>query len=79
MLRRNDIGLGGKLGRLSDSALCGSKGLWKYTKKFGWKFRQKGRELRLRLRRDVYTDLNPKLYLDLNPDLNPRLYRALFA
>jgi len=60
---------------LSESTLR----LLKYAEKFAGKYRQKGRELCIRLRRDVYTDLNPELYLDLNPDLNPRLHRALFA
>jgi len=37
-----------------------------------------GRELRLRLRRDVYTDLNPELYLDLNPWLHRALFETSF-
>jgi hypothetical protein len=79
MLRRNDIGLSGTLGRFSDSALCGSKGLWKYTKKFGWKFRQKDRELCLRLRQQLRPSFHLDLNLNLNLNLNPRLHRALFA
>jgi len=59
--------------------LCLAKYAEKLTAKYATTFRHKGHELRLRLRRDVYTDLNLELYLDLNPDLNPRLHRALLA
>ena len=47
--------------------------------KFGPNFRQKDRELHIRLRRDVYTDAYLYLYLDLYLDLGPLLHRALFA